>query len=216
MIDDRANGNRIGSVDGRAPARRRARRRLLAHPRGPSGRDDARRSRGGCDQGRGAGRRRHAQMGASRRRARPRHLLPGRQPQQAVGRPRPQGGRRPRAGEEPVRARRCRAGQLPARHARAVRARVRRRLGAESGRRLLRDQRLRRGRRTRPTRLRPARAGARRAHERDRAARCPLQGGRGARGRHRGLVREHRRARRAASARAGAARGSASRSTCST
>ena len=71
-------------------ARRDPRRRLLPRARGPVRDDAARRPRGHRGQGRAAGRRRrHAGVGSALRRRRTVDLLPVRQPQQGIDRPRP-------------------------------------------------------------------------------------------------------------------------------
>ena len=91
-----ARGMTAGPEHRRRPAGRTAGRRLLPHPRRPLRHDAARRPRRRGGQGRGAGRRRHPHLAAAGP-GRRLDLLPGRQPQQALGRPRPQGPGRRRA-----------------------------------------------------------------------------------------------------------------------
>ena len=145
-------------------ALRAARRRLLPRPGRALLHDAARRPRRGRDQGGVARRRRHALLDAAGHRGRRLDLLPGDQPEQAVGRARPQGRRRPRAraGARPPRGR-VRA-ELQAGRADQVRPRLRRGQRAQPVGHLRLDQRLRQRRRQGPARLRPHGPGDVRAH----------------------------------------------------
>ena len=187
--------------------------RILA---GPYATDAAGRPRRRRGQGRGPARRRHPLLAAAGARRRL-DVLPRRQPQQAVGRPRPQGPRRPRPRPGAGPARRHRDRELPARRPRAVRARLRHGRRGEPGRRLRLDQRLRQ-RRAGPgaARLRPDRAGDLRPDEPDRQPRHgPVPR------RHLGLrrdgraARDHRHPRRRCTVATRPAAASTSRSTCS-
>ncbi len=174
------------------------------------------RPRRGRRQGRVAGRRRHPALASARRRAGTRGLPPRRQPQQALGRARPEGRHRPGARPAPVRARGRGRLELQAGDARAVRPRLRRRGRCQPRCRLLRDQRLRRPRREGDAGLRPARAGGGRADEHLGPARHAVEDRRRGRRRgHRALCDGRRASPRCTSASAPAS-ASASRSTCCT
>ena len=135
--------SRVGSDE---RTRRTSRRRLLARARGAARRDDTRRSRRRRDQGRVAGGRRHAPLAAAGRRRGARDLPPRGQPQQALDRARPQG----RGDARAARALCERADVVVSNFRPGTLERFglgyERVAARQPGRRLLRDQRLRRGR----------------------------------------------------------------------
>ena len=116
-------------------------------------------------------------------------LLRRRQSRQALGGAGPDHGCRPRRSAATGVLGRRRGRELPTRRDGSLRPRLRGRSGSEPRRRLLLDHRLRGRRRSGAARVRPARPGGRRAHERDRSARRRPDQGRG---------RPRRRAHRAA------------------
>ena len=153
--------------DGRTlgPARRPAGRRLLPDPGRALRHDAAGRPRRRGDQGRGPAGRRHPHLVApgARRRL---DLLPGDQPQQALGRARPEGPRRPGRGPGAGPPRRRHDRELQARRAGPVRAGLRHRRRRQPADRLRLDQRLRHRPEGRgAARLRPDGAGDLRADE---------------------------------------------------
>ena len=149
------------------PAIRAAGRRLLPGSGRTVLHHAAGRSRRGRDQGGEPGRRRHQALDAASHQRRGVDLLPGHQPQQAVGRPGPEGSGRPgqRAGAGPPGRRD--GGELQAGRPGQVRARLPVGPGRQRRHRVRLDQRLRLGRRQPPAGLRPDGAGYVRPDEPD-------------------------------------------------